>query len=89
MFAGSLCSDIVENPEQHYRKLNDLLQMTKMAGAAGFAIKKVALLSLGEVFADILPEYHVKEDAKPSAEGPKLKKETRLLMAFERTLLKL
>lgn len=63
--------------------------MTKMTGTAGYAIKKVALLSLGEVFADILPEYRVKEDAKPTANGPKLKKETRELMAYERTLLKL
>ncbi|XP_022700238.1 nucleolar complex protein 3 homolog isoform X2 [Varroa jacobsoni] len=86
---GNVCSDIVENPEQHYRKINDLLQMTKMTGTAGYAIKKVALLSLGEVFADILPEYRVKEDAKPTANGPKLKKETRELMAYERTLLKL
>lgn len=89
MIPGNLCSDIVENPEQHYRKLNDLLQMTKMSGAAGFAIKKVALVSLGEVFADILPEYHVRENVKPTADGPKLKKEVRTLMAYERTLLKL
>lgn len=63
--------------------------MTKMAGGAGFAIKKIAILSLSEVFADILPDYKIKENAKPKADGPKLKKETRQLMAYERTLLKL
>ncbi|XP_028967492.1 nucleolar complex protein 3 homolog [Galendromus occidentalis] len=86
---GNTCADIVENPEVHYKRLNELLQMTKMAGGAGFAIKKIAILSLSEVFADILPDYKIKDDAKPAADGPKLKKETRQLMAYERTLLKL
>lgn len=84
-----MCSDVVENPEMHYQKINHLLQMTKMGGTAGMIIKKVAIISLGEVFADILPDYKVHEEEKPDADGPKLKKDTRRLMAFERTLLKL
>ncbi|XP_018357604.1 PREDICTED: nucleolar complex protein 3 homolog [Trachymyrmex cornetzi] len=83
---GILSSGILENPELKSENFNVLLRMMdKQTSEVYITIRKLAMVSLLEVFKDLLPSYSVQEIAQ---EGVKLKKDTLALQKYETTLLK-
>uniref|UniRef100_A0A182K6K5 NOC3-like protein n=1 Tax=Anopheles christyi TaxID=43041 RepID=A0A182K6K5_9DIPT len=85
-FIGTTCAAILENPEARIENIGvllDLLNEVNRDGSINFlAVRKTAMLSLVEVFKDIVPEYRVGIVDK---EHEKLKKDTlaRLLKHME------
>jgi nucleolar complex protein 3 len=62
-FIGVTCAGILEKPEDKIKSLNNLIDMiperTK-AGVVNFlSVRKLAMISIVEVFKDIIPEYRV------------------------------
>ncbi|XP_018046208.1 PREDICTED: nucleolar complex protein 3 homolog [Atta colombica] len=83
---GILSSGILENPELKSENFNVLLRMMdKQTSEVYITIRKLAMVSLLEVFKDLLPSYSIQEI---SQEGVKLKKDTLALQKYEATLLK-
>ncbi|KAG5319094.1 NOC3L protein, partial [Acromyrmex heyeri] len=83
---GILSSGILENPELKSENFNVLLKMMdKQTSEVYITIRKLAMVSLLEVFKDLLPSYSIQEI---SQEGVKLKKDTLTLQKYEATLLK-
>lgn len=83
---GILSSGILENPELKSENFNVLLKMMdKQTSEIYITIRKLAMVSLLEVFKDLLPSYSIQEI---SQEGVKLKKDTLALQKYEATLLK-
>ncbi|XP_018346900.1 PREDICTED: nucleolar complex protein 3 homolog [Trachymyrmex septentrionalis] len=83
---GILSSGILENPELKSENFNVLLRMMdKQTSEIYITIRKLAMISLLEVFKDLLPSYSIQEI---SQEGVKLKKDTLALQKYEITLLK-
>lgn len=60
---GVLCSGILEKPEEKIKNLTTLMHMIDEKNKEGrvnfFTIRKMAILSLMEIFKDIIPEYKV------------------------------
>lgn len=60
---GVLCSGILEKPEEKIKNLTTLMHMIDEKNKEGrinfFTIRKMAILSLMEIFRDIIPEYRV------------------------------
>jgi nucleolar complex protein 3 len=60
---GVLCAGILEKPEEKIKNLNVLLRMLDERDKEGqlnfLPIRKLVMLSLVEIFKDILPEYRV------------------------------
>ncbi|XP_037817854.1 nucleolar complex protein 3 homolog [Lucilia sericata] len=60
---GIICSGILEKPEDKMRNFNALFELMDETGANGvpnlLTVRKVAIISLTEIFKDILPEYRV------------------------------
>lgn len=60
---GVLCSGILEKPEEKIKNLTTLMHMIDEKNKEGrvnfFTIRKMAILSLMEIFKDIIPEYRV------------------------------
>ncbi|VEN58187.1 unnamed protein product [Callosobruchus maculatus] len=82
---GTLCATLLENPEEKITNLRTLLSiMNEDLKEAYFTVRKFTILSLLEVFKDILPSYEIK---KTINEGVKLKKDTLKLHKYEETLL--
>lgn len=82
---GTLSSGLLENPEEKVANLKTLLTlMDDQTPEVYFTVRKLVIVSLLEIFKDILPDYEIK-NVKP--EGVKLKKDTLKLHKYEETLL--
>ncbi|KAL6446957.1 hypothetical protein ACFW04_001383 [Cataglyphis niger] len=82
---GILSSGILENPQLKSGNFKLLLDMMdERASEIYITIRKLAMVSLLEVFKDLLPSYSL---LQISQEGVKLKKETLALQNYEGTLL--
>ncbi|KAJ8923990.1 hypothetical protein NQ315_006766 [Exocentrus adspersus] len=82
---GTLSSGLLENPEEKIMNLKTLLSiMDEETPEIYFTVRKLVIVSLLEVFKDILPSYEIKH---VSNAGVKLKKDTLKLQKFEDTLL--
>ncbi|XP_068894937.1 nucleolar complex protein 3 isoform X2 [Tenebrio molitor] len=82
---GTLSAGVLENPEEKVTNLRTLIQlMDDNAPEVYFTVRKLATVSLLEVFKDVLPSYEIK---KIDSEGVKLKKDTLKLQKYEETLL--
>ncbi|XP_071448036.1 nucleolar complex protein 3 [Hetaerina americana] len=82
---GILCSGILENPEDKLKNFKYLLEMMDEKNPeVEITVKKLASVSILEVFKDILPSYQIKQFEKETA---MLKKETLVLRGYEKNLL--
>ncbi|XP_057663387.1 nucleolar complex protein 3 homolog [Diorhabda carinulata] len=82
---GTLSSGLLENPEEKVTNLRTLLSLMEDETAQLYvSVKKLILVSLLEIFKDILPSYEIKH---VNTEGVKLKKDTLKLQKYEDTLL--
>lgn len=58
---GTLCSGLLENPEEKITNFRTLLQiMEEDTAEVYFTVRKLATVSLLEVFKDLLPSYQIK-----------------------------
>lgn len=87
---GSLASAIVEDPQDKVGHFKELVALVR-EGAPGIShiVKRLAALTLLEVFKDVVPGYAITAPTVHGS-GPKqrLKKETRALIGYEETLLR-
>ncbi|XP_041785831.1 nucleolar complex protein 3 homolog isoform X2 [Anopheles merus] len=87
-FIGTTCAAILENPEARIENIGvllDLLNEVNRDGSINFLpVRKTAMISLVEVFRDIVPEYRIGIVDK---EHQKLKKDTLARVNFENKLL--
>ncbi|RZC32728.1 nucleolar complex protein 3 -like, partial [Asbolus verrucosus] len=75
---GTLSSGVLENPEEKVTNLRTLLKlMDEDIPEVYFTVRKLATVSLLEVFKDVLPSYEIK----------KMKKDTLKLQRYEENLL--
>ncbi|XP_076301364.1 nucleolar complex protein 3 [Lasioglossum baleicum] len=82
---GILASSLLEAPEAKSDNFKALLDfMEESDPEAYITVRKLATLSLLEVFKDLLPSYHI---LQVQQEGVKLKKDTLALQNYEATLL--
>ncbi|XP_058833454.1 nucleolar complex protein 3 homolog [Topomyia yanbarensis] len=85
---GYTCASIVENPELKINNLALLLDQiteTNLNGKANmFVIRKLAIISLVEVFKDIVPEYRL---GIVDSSSQKIKKTTMARINYEKELL--
>ncbi|KAJ3648361.1 hypothetical protein Zmor_020171 [Zophobas morio] len=82
---GTLSAGVLENPEEKVTNLRTLLKlMDEETPEVYFTVRKLATVSLLEVFKDVLPSYEIKKT--PSQEGVKLKKDTLKLQKYEESL---
>ncbi|XP_044010019.1 nucleolar complex protein 3 homolog, partial [Aphidius gifuensis] len=82
---GLLSSALLENPElkkSNFKALLDLME--ERNPEVKITVRKIATVSLFEVFKDLLPSYLLNQTKE---EGVKYKKETLLLYGYEETLL--
>ncbi|KAK0159396.1 hypothetical protein PV328_010275 [Microctonus aethiopoides] len=83
---GILASSLLENPEIKIKNLGILLELMDETNTEVYiTVRKLATVSLLEVFKDILPSYHINSSIQ---EGIKLKKDTFQLQNYETALLK-
>ncbi|XP_028049441.1 nucleolar complex protein 3 homolog isoform X2 [Monomorium pharaonis] len=83
---GILSSGILENPELKSGNFKILLDMMdERTSEVYITIRKLAMVSLLEVFKDLLPSYSILQITQ---EGVKLKKDTLTLHNYEATLLR-
>lgn len=86
MKIGLLASSLLENPEQKCDNFKGLIDLMDEGNPEVYiTVKKLATVSLLEVFKDLLPSYHILQIKQ---DGVKLKKQTLLLQNYEATLLK-
>lgn len=82
---GSLCAGLLENPEEKVTNFRTLLAlMDDETNIVYWTIRKLLVVSLTEVFKDILPSYEIKN---VNPDGVKLKKDTLRLQKYEDNLL--
>uniref|UniRef100_A0A336M7G6 Nucleolar complex protein 3 homolog n=2 Tax=Culicoides sonorensis TaxID=179676 RepID=A0A336M7G6_CULSO len=85
---GVLCSGILEKPEEKIKNLTILMHMIDEKNKEGrvnfFTIRKMSILSLMEIFKDIIPEYKV---GVVDLETQKVKKITLQRVNYEKDLL--
>ncbi|EZA60268.1 Nucleolar complex protein 3-like protein [Ooceraea biroi] len=82
---GILSSGILENPQLKSANFKILLNMMDETCEVYITVRKLAMMSLLEVFKDLLPSYNI---LQISQEGVKLKKDTLALQNYEATLLR-
>uniref|UniRef100_A0A8D8WFX0 NOC3-like protein n=1 Tax=Cacopsylla melanoneura TaxID=428564 RepID=A0A8D8WFX0_9HEMI len=83
---GILASGLLENPDEKIKNLKLLLDIMRSRDPElRITVKKLVILSLMEVFKDLLPSYAIKHHNAP---GTKLKKDTLKLQTYENNLLK-
>ncbi|EFA07654.2 nucleolar complex protein 3 [Tribolium castaneum] len=81
---GTLSAGVLENPEEKVTNLRTLLKlMDEESSEVFFTVRKLATVSLLEVFKDVLPSYEIK---KVNNDGVKLKKDTLKLQKYEESL---
>jgi Nucleolar complex-associated protein len=60
---GALCAALLEKPEEKVKNLHVLLNMLEYRNKIGhvnyYPTRKLVMLSLAEIFKDLLPEYRV------------------------------
>ncbi|KAJ0172059.1 hypothetical protein K1T71_012032 [Dendrolimus kikuchii] len=85
---GALCSSLLESPEKKLKNLFPILYLMeerlKDDALNLHSIRKLATLSVFEVFKDILPDYHIRHQDYSNV---KLKKDTLALYKYEKELL--
>ncbi|KAG8240441.1 hypothetical protein J437_LFUL003155 [Ladona fulva] len=82
---GVLSSGLLENPQEKIKNFKYLLEMMDEKNPeVQLTVKKLATVSILEVFKDILPGYQLKHF---ESDGVKLKKDTLILQGYEKTLL--
>ncbi|GLV36370.1 uncharacterized protein CBL_08862 [Carabus blaptoides fortunei] len=82
---GTLCSGLLENPEEKITNFKTLLKiMEEDTAEVYFTVRKLATVSLLEVFKDLLPSYQIKHYENSEV---KLKKDTLQLQKYENVLL--
>ncbi|CAG9762116.1 unnamed protein product [Ceutorhynchus assimilis] len=82
---GTLSSGLLENPEEKVTNLRSLIKLLDDdVPETYFTVKKLVIVSLLEVFKDILPDYELKNF---NPENVKLKKDTLKLQKYEVILL--
>ncbi|XP_053679040.1 nucleolar complex protein 3 homolog [Anopheles nili] len=88
VFIGTTCAAILENPEARIENIGVLLNLIENINREGtinfLVVRKTAMISLVEVFKDIVPEYRIGIIDK---EQQKLKKDTLARVNFESKLL--
>lgn len=83
---GILASSLLENPEIKIKNLGILLELMDETNTEVYiTVRKLATVSLLEVFKDLLPSYNINSSIQ---EGIKLKKDTFQLQNYETALLK-
>ncbi|KAG5682176.1 hypothetical protein PVAND_011544 [Polypedilum vanderplanki] len=86
---GKMCSSITEKPEEKVGSLRILIEFMQEYGSDKqknlISIRKLAMLSLTEVFKDIVPEYKV---GIIDLENQKVKKDTLARITYENELLR-
>lgn len=83
---GILSSSILENPELKSKNFKILLDMMDEKDSEAYiTVRKLTMMSLLEVFKDLLPSYNI---LQVSQEGVLLKKKTLALQNYEVTLLR-
>eukprot|EP00057_Strongylocentrotus_purpuratus_P016059 XP_011670533.1 PREDICTED: nucleolar complex protein 3 homolog [Strongylocentrotus purpuratus] len=85
---ATLSSSIVEDPEKNVNKLKDLrIVLEEREPSIMVTTRKLAMVSLGEVFKDIAPGYRIREwGEKAKSSQPKLSKEAQGKREFEEGL---
>lgn len=87
-YIGVMCASILESPETKTKNLSALLDLIAPATQCGkvnmFVVRKLAMISMVEVFKDIVPEYRL---GIIDTESQKLKKTTLARVNFENELL--
>ena len=62
-FIGVTCASILEKPEEKMKSLNNMIDLiterTKEGVVNFLSVRKLAMISIVEVFKDIIPEYRV------------------------------
>ncbi|XP_069133349.1 nucleolar complex protein 3 homolog isoform X2 [Argopecten irradians] len=82
-----LASALIENPEANIRKLKELRLMLEEEDPDVFlTVRKLAIVSLMEVFKDIIPGYRLRV-ATQEEKSQKAKKETKTLRDYEESFL--
>lgn len=85
LLIGVLASGLLENPQVKTKNFKRLLDMMKEdAPELRITVCKLVMVSLLEVFKDVIPTYQIKHQDSP---GVQLKKETLKLQGFEKSLL--
>lgn len=83
---ASLSSAIVENPEENTKKLRELVSMLNEKDPdVCVTVRKYVMLSLLEVFKDIIPGYFIRMPTEKEQEQ-KMKKETKSILDHEKAL---
>lgn len=83
---GLLASGLLENPEIKINNLKILLElMDEMNPEVYITVRKLAIISLLEVFKDLLPSYHIHEATQ---DGVRFKKDVLQLQNYESALLR-
>ncbi|XP_014097597.1 nucleolar complex protein 3 [Bactrocera oleae] len=95
---GIICSGLLEKPEDKMRNFNALYELMEETNTAGtpnlITVRKLAILSVTEIFKDILPEYRVgqvdtKMQTVRKATLERVTYENALLQQFKKFLQKL
>ncbi|PNF17218.1 hypothetical protein B7P43_G05235 [Cryptotermes secundus] len=85
LLIGVLASGLLENPQVKTKNFKRLLDMmNEETPELRITVCKLVIVSLLEVFRDVVPSYQIKHQDNP---GVKLKKETLQLQRFEKALL--
>lgn len=85
---GVTCASILENPELKIKGLNVLIELIPETSQAGkvnmFIIRKLAMVSIVEIFKDLIPEYRL---GIIDTSTQKLRKNTLARVSYENELL--
>ncbi|XP_046554232.1 nucleolar complex protein 3 homolog [Haliotis rubra] len=84
---ASLATSILENPQENIRRLRELrLMLNEKEPDLYITVRKLVMVSLMEVFKDIVPGYKIRL-LTDKEKAQQLKKETRILHEYESALL--
>ncbi|CAG9853869.1 unnamed protein product [Phyllotreta striolata] len=85
LHVGTLSAGLLESPEEKIINLRTLIAMMDEETAHTYVtVRKILIVSILEVFKDILPSYEIKN---VSTDGVRLKKDTLKLKKYEESLL--
>lgn len=86
---GRICSSMIEKPEDKIGSLRTLIELVAEYGQDKeknlLSVRKLAILSLSEVFKEIIPEYKI---GVVDLESTKVKKDTLARVTYENELLR-
>lgn len=85
---AALSSALISNPDENMKKLRELTSMLKERDPDVLVtVQKYVMVSLLEVFKDIIPGYYIRMPTEKE-ENQKMKKETKAVLDHELTLVK-